>query len=464
MNAAVFDLDRTLLPGASGPVISEALHEVGLMGGPIPGQRFVFKLFDTIGENRASMMLAKQGPRAAKGWAQAVVREAAAIAAPKLLELVQPWARGVLERHRADGDMLVLATTTPYDALLPFAEALGFDHLVATRYRAVDGVYDGGVDGHFVWGPGKLKAVRELAEAEGFDLSEAAAYSDSYFDAPLLGAVAHPVAVNPDPRLTALATLRGWTIRHLDAPPGVPKILGIEPQKLLMPFLKIPQFQFGDVKVDGLDNIPDSGPAIIASNHRSYFDPMAITYALAAKGRPGRFLGKSELFESSPVKELVGAMGTIPVYRGTGSNEPLEKAADALAAGEIVVILPQGTIPRGERFFDPELDFKPGVARLAAQTKAPVIPMALWGTEKVWPRNAKIPQIAFPWDRPKVTINIGDPVALKYRKDRPDTKRVADAVAELLPPDARKKYTPTPEELAATYPRGKAPSDEAPQT
>ncbi|MFV2039809.1 MAG: HAD-IB family hydrolase [Acidimicrobiales bacterium] len=456
MRAAVFDLDRTLLPRASGPVISAALREVGLMGGPLPGQRLLFKMFDVIGESRASMTLAKQGPRAARGWSQAVVREAGAIAAPQLLEQVQPWARGVIERHRAGGDLLVLATTTPYDVLLPFAEALGFDHVVATRYRAVDGVYDGGVDGHFVWGPGKLKAVRELASAVGFDLSESAAYSDSYFDAPLLNDVAHPVAVNPDPRLTAVATLRGWTIRHLDTPPGVPKLLGVEPQRLLMPFLKLPQFQLGDVAVNGLEHIPDQGPAIIASNHRSYFDPLAIGYALARKGRPGRFLAKSELFESRPTRDVVAALGSIPVFRGTGSDQPLEQAAAALAAGEVVVILPQGTIPRGEKFFDPALKFKLGVGRLANLTRAPVVPLGLWGTERIWPRNSRVPQMAFPWDRPKVSIEVGPPVALEYENDRADTTRVRDAVADLLPPEAREQHTPTAEELAATLPGGNA--------
>ncbi|MEM7286989.1 MAG: HAD-IB family hydrolase, partial [Actinomycetota bacterium] len=239
--AAIFDLDRTLLPVASGPAISEALHQVGLTGGPVPGQSLVFGFFDRFGENRTSMLFARLGARAAKGWERSRVLEAAEIVAPTLLDMVQPWARGLVERHRADGDRLILATTTPFDMLGPFAESLGFDHVVATRYRAEDAVYTGSVEGEFVWGPGKQRAVRALCDAEGVDLASSAAYSDSYFDAPLLNAVAHPVAVNPDPRLTALARLRGWTIRHLDAPPGVPKVLGREPQRLLMPFLRLPQ-------------------------------------------------------------------------------------------------------------------------------------------------------------------------------------------------------------------------------
>ena len=79
-------------------------------------------------------------------------------------------------------------------------------------------------------------------------------------------------------------------------------------------------------------------------------------------------------------------MGGIRVDRGTGSDEPLQAAADALAGGEVVAVMPQGTIPRGPAFFDPELKGRWGAARLAAMSEAPVIPIGLWGTEQVWPR------------------------------------------------------------------------------
>ena len=157
---------------------------------------------------------------------------------------------------------------------------------------------------------------------------------------------------------------------------------------------------------------------------------------------------------------MVEAMGTIPVFRGTGSNEPLAQAATALEAGELVVILPEGTIPRGEAFFDPELDFKPGTARLAAQTEAPVIPLGLWGTEAVWPRNAKVPAVALPWEQPPVRISVGPSVPLKHKNEKADTNRIRDAVVDLLPPEAREQRTPTRDELAATYPDGKIPEND----
>ena len=121
--------------------------------------------------------------------------------------------------------------------------------------------------------------------------------------------------------------------------------------------------------------------------------------AIARSGRTVRFLGKKEVFDAPIVGQLAKAMGGIRVERATGSDEPLRHAAEALEAGQMVAIMPQGTIPRGRAFFDPELKGRWGAARLAAMTKAPVIPVGLWGTEKVWPRSARLPNVST-WPTP----------------------------------------------------------------
>ena len=122
----------------------------------------------------------------------------------------------------------MLATTTPYDLVKPLADALGFDDVVATRYGVKDGVYDGTLDGEFVWGPGKLRAIAEWAMENAIDLGESWAYSDSYYDIPMLSAVRHPVVVNPDPRMLVTALVRRWPVVHLDVPAGVPKLPGAQ--------------------------------------------------------------------------------------------------------------------------------------------------------------------------------------------------------------------------------------------
>ncbi len=153
------------------------------------------------------------------------------------------------------------------------------------------------------------------------------------------------------------------------------------------------------------------------------------------------------------VGRLLKASGGIRVDRGTGSDEPLDAAIAAVEAGELLMIAPEGTIPRGPAFFDPVLKGRWGAARIAAATGAPVIPVGLWGTEKVWPRNSRLPKLSLT-DRPLVTATVGPPVALKYRSADADTKKIMKAISALLPPEAREQRTPTPEELARTYPPG----------
>jgi putative phosphoserine phosphatase/1-acylglycerol-3-phosphate O-acyltransferase len=116
--------------------------------------------------------------------------------------------------------------------------------------------------------------------------------------------------------------------------------------------------------------------------------------------------------------------------------------------------MPQGTIPRGPAFFDPELKGRWGAARLAAQTRVPVIPVGLWGTEKVWPRSSRVPDVLNITDPPRITVTVGPEVPLRYEDPDEDTKAIMAAIVELLPPEAREHHEPTGEELARTYPPG----------
>src|SRR3954470_1860275 len=225
--AAFFDLDRTLLRGASGPVISAALREAGVIPERhIPGEAAVYKIFDLFGENLASMAITRQAARVATGWSGDAVREAGKAAAQVLTGKVQPYARMLMDEHRAAGRPVVLATTTPFDMIKALADELGLDDVIATTYgRDADGKYDGSIVGSFVWGTGKLDAVRAWSAANDVDLKQSYAYSDSVFDTPLLSAVGFPTAVNPDPSLRVVAAARRWKVQHFDAPPGVPKVL-----------------------------------------------------------------------------------------------------------------------------------------------------------------------------------------------------------------------------------------------
>jgi putative phosphoserine phosphatase/1-acylglycerol-3-phosphate O-acyltransferase len=454
--AAFVDLDRTLLRGASGLVLGAAMRHEGLFDGrpSLPGESLLYRLYNLQGESLAFMAMVRAAPRFTSGWDVDAVCRAGERAAAELAELVQPYAPAVLAEHRAVGRRLVLATTSPVDLVAPFAELVGFDDVVGTRYARRDGRYTGGIDGDFAWATGKLTAVRRWAATAGVDLAQSHAYSDSIFDAPLLRAVGHPHAVNPDRRLRALATLSRWPIENWDRPPGVPKFMGLEPYHLLRLIVRPETFPYARFDISGIENIPVRGPALLASNHRSYFDVVALAIIAARMGRPVRFLAKRELFDAPVVGPLARALGGISVDRGSGSDQPLRAAQRALEAGELVVILPQGTIPRGEAFFDPVLQAKTGTARLAAMTGVPVVPIGLWGTERVWPRSARVPTMTTFTDPPLIRVRVGPPVRLGLEDAVADSAAVMAAIVDLLPPEATMPGHPTEEEMARTFPPG----------
>jgi len=453
-SAVFIDLDRTLLCHASGQILNQALVEEGVLpaGRSLPGDKLLYALNDRLGENLLSMGLVRAAARVARGWRQDEVQAAGLRAVSALSELVAPFAPQRLAAFRAGGHRLVLSTTTPIDMIAPFAEAFGFDDLIATAYETKDGRYTGRLYEGFVWGTGKLRAVREWAGPKGIDLADCHACSDSIFDVPLLSSVGSPHAVNPDPSLTVVATARRWPVEHWDRPPGVPSVVGLEPYHLLRPFVRKLSFPYARFDIAGVDNVPTRGPVLLASNHRSYFDVAALALVAREIGRPVRFLGKKEIFEAPVVGMIARAIGGIAVDRGSGSGQPMRAAEAALKAGEVVIVLPQGTIPRGYDFFDPVLHGKTGTARLAAATGATVVPVALWGTENVWPRSARLPDFTLVRNPPTVTVRVGKPVALSLTDAKADTATIMEAITAQLPAEALVRHEPTPAELARTKP------------
>src|SRR3984957_5843382 len=287
-SAVFIDLDRTLLCHASGQVLNRALVAEGVLpeGRSLPGDKLLYAANDRFGENLFSMGLARAAARVARGWPQDGVQAAGRRAVAALSELVAPFAPQRLAAFRAQGHRLVLSTTTPADMIAPFAEAIGFDDLIATTYEVKDGRYTGRLYDGFVWGTGKLRAVRAWAEENRVDLADCHACSDSIFDVPLLASVATPHAVTPDPSLPLVATARRWPVEHWDRPPGVPSVVGLEPYHVLRPFVRKLSFPYARFDIAGVEHVPRRGPVLLASNHRRHLDVAALALVARQGGRP----------------------------------------------------------------------------------------------------------------------------------------------------------------------------------
>ncbi len=175
-------------------------------------------------------------------------------------------------------------------------------------------------------------------------------------------------------------------------------------------------------RVEGLEHIPESGPALLAVNHISLTDPPAVGYLADLRGREARFLATSGLFRYPLLAGLLRRMGQIPVERATSrAAASLEPAAAALGAGEVVVIFPEGGLSAD---LDPGRG-RTGVARLARAAGVPVIPVGIWGTHRLHAKNHG------PRWRPGLVVAaaIGAAVTvLPDEDDRPATDKIMDAI------------------------------------
>jgi HAD superfamily hydrolase (TIGR01490 family) len=169
-----------------------------------------FKLFgasdDTTTQVRARILKAVSGLR------QSDLQALNAEILPRLLAKVRPEARRLLDRHRHAGRDTFIVSAAPQEIVEPLALSLGMTSGIGTRSVVVDGVYTGELEGPFCYGEGKVEAITELANWNGYHLEQCYAYSDSASDLPMLEAVGHPVAVNPDSRLERHARRHGWPI------------------------------------------------------------------------------------------------------------------------------------------------------------------------------------------------------------------------------------------------------------
>ncbi len=212
--AAFFDLDRTLIAGSSAFVFGHAAWRNGMM----PTRELMSDAWKAIAFRFSGASDEKANAvrdRILHAIKDRHVDELMALAddvIPRLLDDVRKESQGFIDLHtEADRDTYMV-TASPIEIVRSLAVELGMTGAIATVAETVNGVYTGGLSEPFCYGPAKADAIERVALREGYDLDLCYSYSDSLSDLPMLEVVGHPVAVNPDNGLEAVARTRGWPI------------------------------------------------------------------------------------------------------------------------------------------------------------------------------------------------------------------------------------------------------------
>ena len=216
MGIALFDLDNTLIAGDSDYLWGCFLVEQDIVDGAEyeqANQRFYDQY--KVGELDIYEFLAFQlRPLAAhplgqlQAWRAQYIEE-------KIRPILLPRATELIERHRRQGDTLVIITATNRFITEPIAALYGIEHLLATEPELREGRYTGGVSGTPCFQEGKVRVLEAWLAVHGETLDDSCFYSDSHNDLPLLGQVRQPTAVDPDEILQAHADRHGWPVISL---------------------------------------------------------------------------------------------------------------------------------------------------------------------------------------------------------------------------------------------------------
>jgi 1-acyl-sn-glycerol-3-phosphate acyltransferase len=173
------------------------------------------------------------------------------------------------------------------------------------------------------------------------------------------------------------------------------------------------------VKIYGAEKVSKLGGLIAVSNHASYCDPPFLSNCV---GRPVAFMAKEELFRIPVFKQAIKLYGAYPVKRSTSDRQALRAAMEAIETGWIAAVFLQGTRVKDGRIVEPKL----GAAWIAAKTQVPLLPISLWGTEKILSKGS-------PFPRPvPVTIRIGDAIAPPKSTNKAELQAVTEECAKVI--------------------------------
>lgn len=412
---AAFDLDGTIISGYSaGVVYRDRLRRFDI--GAAELLRTTGAAMDTQLRGTDVGRLMAIGVKGLAGrlddelneWGQRLFQQ-------EIAGMIYPEIRGLLAAHRRAGHRVVMATSaTPYQALF-VAEDLDVDDILCTSPEVVDGMVTGLLAGPPLWGPAKAEAVQNYATKHGGDLSRSFAYSNGFEDVPLLESVGHPVALNPDRKLTAQARERGWVAVRLREPRSTASVastirttaavgalmasaagaavFGLLTQDrqraanltgTIAPDIALAICGI-DVRISGKENAWSQRPAVFMFNHQSSLDMLVIGsvvrrdvtgVAKVEAARDPRFMPVGALLDVAYVDRA----------DSTKARTALKPAVEKLKAGISIVIAPEGT-----RTPTPKVGrFKKGGFHLAMEAGVPIVPIVVHNAGELMWRNSLV--------------------------------------------------------------------------
>ena len=228
--AAFFDLDKTILATSSALAFARPFYRGGLIGrSDVIRSAYAQFIFLASGADHDQMeTMRRYMSDLVTGWDVAKVREIVAETIDVIIDpVVYDEAVALIEQHRAAGRDIVIISSSGTEVVEPIGERLGADVAIGTQLVVEDGRYTGEIL-FYAYGQGKAQAMRDLADERGYDLSASYAYTDSATDLPMLDAVGHPTAVNPDADLRRIATERDWPIVDFARPVSMRSRLSME--------------------------------------------------------------------------------------------------------------------------------------------------------------------------------------------------------------------------------------------
>lgn len=409
---ALFDMDRTLIEGFSatdvlgerlsggdtnlGDLSRSLLATVEFMRGRLSFVDFV---------NVSARELAGRSDNDNRAFAQRVFDR-------RVARRIFPESRALVAAHRARGHTVaIVSSATPYQ-VEPVARDLGIDHVLCTRLEIHDGLCTGRVMEPACYGPGKLTAAAELAEARRARLEDAWFYSDGIEDLPLLAAVGRPVPLNPGARLAREARRRHWPVLRWRSRgrPGVEELVrtglvygtlftagGIGFADLLLN--RDPRHARNvagaiwselaaaaidlELNITGENHLWERRPAVFTFNHQSALDALVMAKLLRVDYTG---IAKKEIRNNPILGPALSAAGVIFVDRANSRKAiaALGPAVDALRSGTSIVIAPEGTRSPTNKLGR----FKRGAFHLAMQAGVPIVPVVIYNSTDRMPKGA----------------------------------------------------------------------------